>query len=232
MLLRFGKGRERRIRLSGKVLENILEEEQKVFLDLGGPPTFPPFRRPQLPEGYRRSFWHSGHPRHPKRYERSDVLEPGGYFRWPLLERIIIEDTKMRNLVVGPIYVLTSDSEHYNIEFFVQVNYRVLNIRKLYNSNHIPAYALGMLAQRVAADMSNGRPLADWADSKENHEVEQKMIIEVRKTATVDWGLQIPKDEIWYTSIARVAPYSIASHGPPIIREGDKMIGQHGARAA
>lgn len=85
-----------------------IEEEEKDFLSLMGWTAFLPFRRPKLPEDFRRS-WYTGKPLHKDRFDR--ILQPGMYFHLPVLDEIVAESKQERVYNLGNITVPTTDED-------------------------------------------------------------------------------------------------------------------------
>ncbi|MBW2999672.1 hypothetical protein KY339_03290 [Candidatus Woesearchaeota archaeon] len=217
--LHFRKGivLARKIKYHGSELEEILKQEKEVTKECGGKSKFIlPFSRPELPEGYKRSFI-TGMPRHPKRYKRSKVLRAGLYFNIPLLDDIIVEDKQERVVNLGYIGVPTIDEGDESEVLFISCNIRY-EIKDYYKAHvavsdydqTIQDHALSVLAVH-----SRGRKYDDWKDSKVIQEIENKVVEELRKIATEKWGLKIHR--VYITDHVSCNMQRVAYEGQPLL---------------
>ncbi|MBI5159387.1 hypothetical protein HY992_04665 [Candidatus Micrarchaeota archaeon] len=191
--LYFRTGRALFKRMRGLSREEELNawKREKEVIERMGRAKFLPFRRPKLPEGFRRD-WVTGLPLHESRMSR--VLKPGLYFHVPIVEDIVVDSIQERVLNLGNITVLTSDADNAKpISVSCNLRYKVVDFYRAYTAVHdyeesLKDYTLSMLAK-----YSRGKTMKEWQDAKTIREIERKVERRVRNLVTEQWGLEIHK---------------------------------------
>jgi len=229
--LYFRKGTviKRSIKLSEEEKRNIKAEEKELIKKLGWN-SFLPFRKPKLPEGYRRSKI-LGLPLHPKRYEKSKTLRPGFYFHFPILEYIAMENIKPKVLDLDNVSVPVKNNGTYldsgsiltkrdtnkdgRILLSCNILYRVLDVYKAVTQvdeyeKSLKTYAISLLAKHA-----RGKNSDELRDKEKIEELERKVIDELRDTATAKWGLKI--HELHITDNVSHTVQRLFHQGQPIL---------------
>lgn len=217
LYFRSGRVKPKMLRRSRSELAEIITEEEKVYEALGGKKAFAPFRRPVLPEGYRRSFV-TGMPLHPKRYERSKVLRPGIYFNIPVLDSLVIECRQEKVINLGDICVPTTDADSKVVNVSCNIRYELLDFYKAYTAVHDYEKSLKDYTLSILAKHSRGRMYEDWKKPQTVEELEKRVLHEMRKVVTGKWGLAI--HSIYVTDNAGCNLQRILHEGPPLVVNG------------
>ncbi len=203
LYFRKGTAIERPVKL-GKEEKKRIRAEEKEVIKKSGWWSFLPFKKPHLPEGYIRSKV-LGLPLHPKRYEKSKVLRPGLYFYFPIVNEMMTEDMKPKVLDLDNVSVplknggfnkegiLTKGDVEKdgrvllscNIHYEVMDVYRAITQVEAYEKS-LSTYAISLLAKNA-----RGKSDSDLRDKEKIEDLERKVLEELRKTATLKWGLKI-----------------------------------------
>ena len=196
-------------------LEEILKREAEVYLQAGGLPAFLPFRRPELPKGFRLSKV-SNTPRSDDRYDAN--LRPGGYWTFPVIDWIRTELIHEERTYTGMIPILTHDSR--NVLVGWSVWWELLNFAKAYaNVKHYGP----MLAKQTLVDgekVCRERDFIDFTDKEKLEKMEDLTLEKVRKVATEKWGLKIHSTDMIVRCEGDVR--KVFYEGPPpILYNGD-----------
>jgi hypothetical protein len=190
--LHMGVAVPRRVRLSGKELEDVVEEEKKVIQDCGGYKAFLPFRKsPQLPEGYGISKI-SGLPMHPKRYRTDKDLKPGFYLLWPLIDSIYTDHNQERAIFSKPdnmVIVPTSDNANVAIGF-VMVQ-KIEDYYRAYSRGDDYEDLLRAQASSIVAKLSAGKSSQDWIKGDTYRDVAHQTLEKLRKFTNNRWGIGV-----------------------------------------
>ncbi|MEK6938114.1 MAG: SPFH domain-containing protein [Nanoarchaeota archaeon] len=182
-----GTARERKRKLKPEEEEKyrLLEEavvEEKGLL------AFLPFRRPELPPEYKRS-WVNGLPKHRERY--SKILQPGMYFYFPGICTIVKDSAQERVLDLGAITVMTIDDAPTAMGISCNLRYRIADLYKTYTAVHDYEDSLKIETLSRLAEASLGKGLNEWKAQSTIKGVEGKVAESLRELVTDKWGLEI-----------------------------------------
>ncbi len=179
------------VRWQGKDLEGIVTEERKVLRESGGYWTFlNPFSDPSLPENWKRSKV-TGLPRHPKRYERKVLLDPG--IRWyvPLCHDVVKASQQDDVLDLGYAAVPTNDEDPKTVILSCNLHYKVMDLERAWRvvrdyKNSVKKHTISILSECAL-----GMSYKDWAVPAKVKEVRDRTLKRLREVVTEDWGLKI-----------------------------------------
>jgi hypothetical protein len=193
LFVRCGEAKEKRVRWNGKDLEEIVAEEKKAVKDAGGYlPFIFPFSRPKMPEGYKRSFI-TGIPKHPRRYEKDKILKPGMYFYFPFTDDILREPAKQTVMNGGNISVPTKEDNSKTVTISCNIRYEIMDLYRAWAEVKDYEKSLYDISLSILSECSRGKKYEDWKNPEFVDETEKKIIQELRKTVTEQWGLKIHK---------------------------------------
>jgi len=233
LYFRNGRVRDRRVRLSPEKLEEIAAEEaelwerrkQKLKRVLGWK-RFLPWVNPSYsgrssinpnPKGHYRTSWLSKKPRHPTRYERSKILQPGLYFHIPLIDRIekdtttpVVVDLPDRSIPVRNGFELRiatatgyedlSRIEPYKPAYHPEdgsvlvscnIHYQIINFYKAFTQVNDYQDTFITYATSMLSRLGRGKTYDFWKDEEQVEALELKLKEALKKEATSKWGLQI-----------------------------------------
>jgi hypothetical protein len=192
LYFRNGLVKEKRIkRQPKKELEDLVKAEDEAMELRGGKQNFyMPFRRPNLPQGYRRSFW-TGRALHPKRFHK--VLRPGVYIYIPFIDSVVKDYKQERVLNLGYISGPTTDAHPADKVMAVSCNirYELMDFYKAYTSVHDYEASLKDHTLSILAKHCRGKSYEVWRDPDEIEKVEAATLEELRSVVTEKWGLKI-----------------------------------------
>ncbi|MFH0701818.1 MAG: SPFH domain-containing protein [Candidatus Woesearchaeota archaeon] len=177
--------RKRKITSEEEEKYRLLEE---AVVEEKGSVAFLPFRRPELPPEYRRS-WINGMPKHQGRY--SKLLSPGMYFYLPGICTMVKDSTQMRVLDLGSITIMTTDNYPIPVGISCNLRYRLADLYKAYTAVHDYEDSLKIETLSRLAEASLGKSLNDWKAQSTIKGVESKVAESLRELVTNKWGLEI-----------------------------------------
>ena len=193
--LHFRKGvvMKRRIKYHGPELDEIVADEKKTMNENGGRRKYlMPFSRPEVPEGYKRSFW-TGLLKHPKRSEKDKRLRAGLYFYIPFLDDIVATDVQERVIDLQNLSVPTAEKGARSRVMCVScaMRYEIQNYYKAHTKVHDYEQTLQDYTLAELAKQSRNWEYDDWKDPDVIKEIESGVVKSLRQTATKKWGLKI-----------------------------------------
>lgn len=177
------------IRLSGKSLEKIANEEAQIARDSGGRVKLFFNRKKEFPQGYRRSF--AGQPIHPKRYERDEVLRPGLYFNIPIYDDIIVRSKQEKPIDLGSIGVPTTDDENIEVQVSCNIRYELKDLYKAFTVVFDYEDSLKIHALSILARCSRGKTYKEWKQPEVIDKLQVEVVNQLKKIVTKEWGLEI-----------------------------------------
>ena len=170
-----------------------LDEEQKInslekeLLKEMGYVRFLPFRRPELPDGFRQSKL-SGLPLHNGRY--SKILRPGLYFFFPPTGHIVTDSIQERVLNLGNIAVPTTDKDSKSMFVSCNLRYELQNLYLAYTEVHDYEVSLKDHTLSILAECSRGKAYAEWTQKEAIDDLE-KEVLQALQLKAEEWGLKI-----------------------------------------
>lgn len=186
LYLRNGIVRERkRKRLSREDKTRIKAEE--IFLRKGSLLEYFPFRRPEMPEGFRRS-WITGFPTSNERY--SKILDPGLYFFPPWIGYIHTDSKKEKPLDLKNTSTLTVDEPSVTMNISCNLLYEIKDLYLVYTEVTDYEGSLKKQALSILSRNSRGKKFAEWKDPEKIKDLEERVLAEVQEKAA-EWGLNV-----------------------------------------
>lgn len=193
LYLRNGRVIDKKVRLHGQELEEIITEERKVAGENGGRFILAArqFIGPEIiyPNDWKKSFL--GFPKHPKRKKKDKVLRTGVYFHIPLIERIHVDSQQEKVLNLGNICVPTIEDESKVVLVSCNIRYQLLRLDKAYTAVHDYEASLKDYTLAILAKHSRGKKYSDWKNHDFIEGLEEEVKKELRELVTDKWGLKI-----------------------------------------
>jgi hypothetical protein len=136
-------------------------------------------------------------PQHENRYQKSKTLEPGFYFHWPFLDRIHTDNVVKKVADFPTVSIPSSDGHKSNggegVSVLLSCNmaYSIINLEKAYVKVDDYDEALTTQTMTILSRRARGISLENWRDKDHINVLESKIIEDIRKVATKEWGLKI-----------------------------------------
>jgi hypothetical protein len=183
----------RRIKLRKKDDEMLKAEEQQLRQQIPNLAEYKvPFRRPEVPPGYVRSFW-TGLPISEKRRRESKVLNAGLYLYMPFLDSIVTRSIQETVLNLGNISVSTIDEASKTMVISCNIRYHVNDLYRAYIAVHDYEASLKDHVLSILNKCSRGKKAEDWKNPSTITTLESSVESELKKVVTERWGLKIHK---------------------------------------
>jgi regulator of protease activity HflC (stomatin/prohibitin superfamily) len=177
-------------RLTPAELEDIISDEAEVVRLNGKAKFITPFARPEMPDGYMRSFW-TGMPLSPKR--RSKILRPGFYLYVPFVEDIVKDHQQETVLNVPYVSSPTTDDIPNDKVMAVSCNvrYKLVDLYMAYTVVHDYKTSLKDYVLSIMGKESRGKSYAVWRNPAEVCKTEKRIMAGLEKVVKKGWGIDI-----------------------------------------
>jgi|GEM_PF-3134537 len=190
LFFRLGTVRDKRLKKVKPDVEKRCKEAEQKLIKEKGRLSFLPFRRPEIPEEYKKS-WVTGLPLYKDRF--SKLLQPGFYLYVPFLEDIVKDSTQENIVDLDSISVPTLDEGEKSKVMMVSCNlrYELMDLNRAYLAVNCYKTSLQDHTLAILAKYSMGKTYEEWKNPKIKEELEKTVLKEIRETVTEKWGIKI-----------------------------------------